>query len=96
MPGVPAGTSSIVSPSCFEPSRLVRAMSRIPRAWWALEIHVFCPLMRKPPPSWGAAKQVRPPTSEPAPGSLIAIASTCPSTIPPSTRAFCSSLAKRS
>ena len=61
---------------------------------WALEMKTFWPLRTKPP-STCSAEVVSEPTSEPASGSVIAIASTAPAAIPPRISFFCSSVPKR-
>ena len=61
---------------------------------WALEMKTFWPLSTKPP-STRSAEVVSEPTSEPASGSVIAIASTAPPAIPPRISFFCSSVPKR-
>ena len=61
----------------------------------AAEIQVFCPFRTKPP-FRRSARHCRLPTSEPASGSDIAIASTRPSQIPPRISFFWSSVPKRS
>ncbi len=81
----------MVRPSCLPPSVEVRATSRMSEAMWALEHHVFCPLITQPSSAL-VARQVRPPTSDPASGSDIEIDSTEPRVTPPSSRCFCSSL----
>ena len=58
---------------------------------WAFEMKTFWPLSTKPPLE-RTAEVVSEPTSEPASGSVIAIASTEPAAIPPRISAFCSSL----
>ena len=95
IPSASVGTESIVRPSCLEPEVSERAMTRMWSAMWAAEIQVFWPLRTKPP-FWRSARQERLPTSEPASGSDIAIASTRPRVIPPRISAFCSSVPKRS
>ncbi len=64
------------------------------RAIRALEQKTFWPRITNPPFT-RSADVVREPTSEPASGSVIAIASTSPRAIPPSTSRFCSSVPKR-
>ena len=61
---------------------------------WALEQKTFWPLMTKPP-STRSALLLSAPTSEPASGSVIAIASTEPEAIPPRISSFCASVPKR-
>jgi len=61
---------------------------------WALEQNTFWPLRTKPPLT-RFASVLSEPTSEPASGSVIAIASTDPEAMPPSTSVFCSSVPKR-
>ncbi len=61
---------------------------------WALEQKTFWPLMTKPP-STASALQERAPTSEPASGSVIAIASTAPLAMPPRISSFWASVPKR-
>ena len=70
-------------------------MTRMWSAMWAAEIQVFCPFRTKPP-FWRSALHERFPTSEPASGSDIAIASTRPSVMPLRISCFCSSVPKRS
>ena len=86
-PSTSVGTTNIVSPSCLPPSVEVRATSRMCEAMWALEHHVFWPLMTQPS-SVFVALQVRPPTSDPAPGSDIEIARTSPRQTRPSRSCF--------
>ncbi len=94
-PSESVGTENIVRPSCFEPDGSERAMTRMWSAMWAAEIQVFWPFRTKPP-FWRSALHERFPTSEPASGSDIAIASTRPSVIPFRISCFCSSVPKRS
>ena len=61
---------------------------------WAFEQNTFCPFRTKPPFA-RSADVVSEPTSEPASGSVIAIASTAPPAIPPRISRFCSSVPKR-
>ena len=73
----------------------MRQMSRMCSARCASEIHVFCPLIVKPPFS-RTALHLSEPTSEPASGSDIAIASTLPFAMPVRMSRFCSSVPNRS
>lgn len=73
----------------------MRQTTRMWSARCAAEIQVFWPLSTKPP-SRASARQERLPTSEPASGSDIAIASTRPRAIPPRISSFCASVPKRS
>ena len=72
---------------------VVRQTTRMWSAMWALEMKTFWPLRTKPPLT-RSAEVVSEPTSEPASGSVIAIASTEPEAIPPRISAFCSSVPK--
>ena len=94
-PSASVGTMNIVRPSCLPPSVDVRATSRMCFEMWALEHHVFWPLTTQPF-SVFSALQVRPPTSDPAPGSDIEIASSSPLITSPSSCCFCSSEPLRS
>ena len=94
IPSASAGTQIIVRPSCFEAPLVVRQTTRMWSEMWALEQKTFWPLMTKPPLT-ALGRVVSEPTSEPASGSVIAIASTEPEAIPPRISAFCSSVPKR-
>lgn len=84
----------MVRPRCL--SSPVRATSRMCSARCALEIQVFWPSITQPPSASRRARQRSAPTSDPAPGSDMAMASTSPRTTPDSTRRRCSSLPKLS
>ncbi len=94
IPSASAGTQIIDRPSCLLAPLVVRQTTRTWSEMWALEQKTFCPLITKPPLTRSAAV-VSEPTSEPASGSVIAIASTEPAAIPPRISAFCSSVPKR-
>ncbi len=81
-------------PSCLLSPLLVRQTMSTWSEMWALEQKTFWPLSTRPP-STRSALVVSEPTSEPASGSVIAIASTEPAAIPPRISRFCSSLPKR-
>ncbi len=95
IPSALVGTSIIEIPSCLEPLASVRQMSRMRSATCAALIQVLCPVRRYVSPS-RTALHFSAPTSEPASGSLIAIAMTSPRAIAPSMSRFCSSVPKRS
>ena len=95
IPSTSRGTQIIVRPSCLDSPLVVRQTIRTWSEMWALEMKTFWPLMTKPPLT-RSAEVVSEPTSEPASGSVIAIASTAPPAIPPRISRFCSSVPKRS
>src|SRR6202008_507243 len=86
------GTENIEMPSCLAPVLDVRATTRTWSAKWALEHHVFWPL-RTHPSLTLSALQVSDATSDPDPGSDIAIDVGVPATTPASTSFLMSSLA---
>src|SRR6202011_6037301 len=92
IPSLLVGTENIEMPSCFGPALDVRATTRTYSARWALEHHVFWPLSTHPPLTLSAL-QVSDATSDPDPGSDIAIDVGVPATTPPSTSFLMSSLA---
>ena len=92
--GASVGIQIIERPWCLSSPLLVRQTTRMWRAMRALEQKTFCPRITNPPLT-RSAEVVSDPTSEPASGSVIAIASTSPRAIPPSTSRFCSSVPKR-
>ena len=71
------GTKIIERPSCLFSPFVVRQTTSTWSEMWALEMKTFCPLMTKPPLE-RSALVLRLPTSEPASGSVMAIASTDP------------------
>ena len=93
-PSASVGTQIIVSPSCLLSVLVVRQTTRMWDAILALEQKTFWPLITKPPLTRSAEVESEP-TSEPASGSVIAIASTLPRAIPPRMSCFCSSVPKR-
>jgi hypothetical protein len=70
---------------------VVRQTTRTWSEMWAFEMNTFWPLMTKPPLE-RTASVLSEPTSEPASGSVIAIASTEPFEMPPRISCFCSSV----
>src|ERR1700757_2489701 len=89
-PAESVGTSNIVNPLWRLSSRDVRATSRIMRANWASEHHVFCPLMTKLSPRRSARQEIFA-ASEPASGSDMLIDMTVPVEIADNAFFFCSS-----
>ena len=68
IPGRSIGMMNAVRPLCFTASGSVRAMSSPHSENRAPELQTFCPLTTHSSPS-RAARQARPPRSDPAPGS---------------------------
>jgi hypothetical protein len=93
-PFASVGIQIIDNPWCLSSDFVVRQTMRMCRATRALEQKTFCPRRTKPPLT-RSAEVVSEPTSEPASGSVIAIASTSPRAMPPRMSAFCSSVPKR-
>jgi hypothetical protein len=94
IPSTSVGTQIIVMPACLSSLRVVRQTTRTWSEMWALEQKTFWPLRMKPP-STRSALQESAPTSEPASGSVIAIASTEPEAMPPRISSFWDSVPKR-
>ena len=92
--GLSVGTKIIERPSCLVSPLPVRQTTSTWSEMWALEQKTFCPLMTKPPFT-RSALVLSEPTSEPASGSVIAMASTEPEAMPPRISRRCSSLRSR-
>jgi hypothetical protein len=85
--GASVGIQIIDRPWCLSSPLVVRQTTRMCRAIFAFEQNTFWPRITKPP-STRSAEVAREPTSEPASGSVIAIASTSPPAMPPSRSRF--------
>ncbi|CNG99657.1 Uncharacterised protein [Mycobacterium tuberculosis] len=69
-PGVSVGMSNALIPLCFGASGSVRTNVKSTSAWWAPDVHTFCPLTTKWSPS-STARVFSDARSDPAPGSLM-------------------------